>query len=120
MRRLISFGAAVLALALSAGAASARDIPPGGLTLAEVAGWLQQSGYKVESKTTAAGVKYLDSAAEGVNFDIYLYDCKDDRCASMQFAAGFDMKAPGLAGGRRGVRHCPRGLARTPVRGRAR
>ncbi len=34
-----------------------------------------------------------------MNFDVYMYDCKAERCASMQLTAGFNMTKPGLAGG---------------------
>jgi hypothetical protein len=91
--------ATATALAFSAGAASARDIPSGGLTVDEVSAWLRDTGYKAEIKTSKTGEKYISSAAEGVSFEIYMYDCKSDRCASMQLAAGFDLADPGLKGG---------------------
>ena len=98
-RHTILAAAAVAALVLGAGAAQARDIPAGGMTLPEVVKWLQDGGYKAEIKNLQSGEKYITSAAEGVNFDIYMYDCKADRCASMQWAAGFNMTKPGLPNG---------------------
>jgi hypothetical protein len=104
MGRLGIFGAAAAAaLALAAGSAQADGqtgpIPAGGMTIPEVVHWLQDQGYKAEVATGTSGDKYIKSAAEGVNFDIYMYDCKADRCASMQLSAGFNMTKPGLAGG---------------------
>jgi opacity protein-like surface antigen len=99
MKRLLIASAAAAILALAAGAAQARDIPAGGLTVPELAAWLQQGGYKAEVKTTKAGDPYISSAAEGVSFEIYMYDCKAGRCASLQLTAGFDLKDPGLPGG---------------------
>ena len=100
MRRLGIFGAAaVAATVLAAGSAQAKPIPDGGMTITEVVSWLQDSGYKAEIKTLQSGEKYITSAAEGVNFDVYMYDCKAERCASMQLTAGFNMTKPGLAGG---------------------
>ena len=95
----IFVAAAAVALSLGAGAAEAKPIPDGGMTIPEVVSWLQDNGYKAEIKSLQSGEKYVSSAAEGVNFDIYMYDCKSDRCASIQFAAGFNMTKPGLAGG---------------------
>lgn len=81
---------AVLGLALAAGPASAASIPDGGLTVQEVAAWLQKSGYKGELKTADDGEVYVSSATDGVNFQVYMYDCKGVRCASVQFHTSFD------------------------------
>ena len=100
MGRLGIIGAAAAAaLGLAAGSAQAKPIPDGGMTINEIVSWLQDGGYKAQIKALDNGDKYVQSAAEGVNFDIYLYDCKADRCASIQFSAGFNMTKPGLAGG---------------------
>ena len=107
MSRLGIFGAAaVAALALAGGSAQAQNAAPktgpiaaGGMTLPEVAAWLQDQGYKAEIAQTQTNEKYIKSGAEGVNFDIYMYDCKADRCGSIQFSAGFNMTKPGLTGG---------------------
>jgi hypothetical protein len=72
--------------------APAKDIPKGGLTLDETVSWLQGGGYKAEVKTLKSGDRYISTAAEGMNFDVYLDDCKDKRCASLEFVAGFDLK----------------------------
>lgn len=87
--------AATAALGLSlcaAGAASAQSgaIPSGGVTVEEMVRFLQNKGFKAEVKTGTSG-RYIASAASGVNFDVYFYDCRGSRCASVQFSAGFDL-----------------------------
>ncbi|WP_421932489.1 YbjN domain-containing protein [Phenylobacterium sp.] len=83
--------AATLALAaLAALPAQARDLPAGGLTRAEVAQWLQGHGYKAQTHDDSEGNSIVSSASDGVNWDIYFYDCgKTGRCASLQYAAGW-------------------------------
>lgn len=81
--------AAALALTLVSGAAMAKDIPAGGFTVADVVSWLQDQGYKARVVTDKEGKQHVVSAAGGVDFGVYLYDCKGDRCGSIQFAAGW-------------------------------
>ena len=82
---------AMLVAALVAGPASAAELPKGGLTIEEMQTWLRDAGYKADLKTED-DTSRIASATEGVNFDVYMYDCaKDKRCASLQFRAGFDL-----------------------------
>jgi hypothetical protein len=87
MRAFIA-AAGALALTLMCGAAEARDMPAGGLTIDDVVAWLQSGGYKAEVTSDNNG-KHVESASGGTNFGVYMYDCKDDRCGSIQFAAGW-------------------------------
>lgn len=83
--------AAVAAVSLGlAGMAQAREIPAGGLSTDEVGAWLRDAGYKAELKTNDSGKPYYRTSADGVGFDVDFYDCKNGRCASIQFNAGFD------------------------------
>lgn len=85
--------AAALGLSLcAAGAASAQSgpIPNGGVTVEEMVRFLQNKGFKAEVKTGTSG-RYIASASSGVNFDVYFYDCRGSRCASVQFSSGFDL-----------------------------
>ena len=96
MKRGVAATIGALALAASAAGAQARDIPAGGLTVDEVAAWLQQAGYKGAIDKTDSGERYVTSAADGATFQVYMYDCKDGpRCGSMQFSMAFDL-AKGL------------------------
>ncbi len=87
--RFGTIGAAALACALASGSAAARDLPPGGLTINDVVVWLQSSGYKATIVNDENGKSHVSSASGGVDFGVYMFDCKDDRCGSIQFAAGF-------------------------------
>jgi hypothetical protein len=93
---LAAVGAA-FALA-SALPAAARDLPPGGLTATELAAWLKGKGMpaQVKADPTTPGDQIVSSAQDGVNFDLYLYDCSGNgdarRCTSMQYAAGWGAK----------------------------
>ena len=88
MRR-ISIGAAMLAFAVTTGMAAANDLPAGGLTGQDVASWLQSQGYRAEIGTADNGRPKVASATQGTIFFVHFYDCKGDRCASIQFVAGF-------------------------------
>lgn len=90
MMRIGFAGAAALALTLISGAATARDIPAGGFTTDDVVAWLQGQGYQAQVVTDKDGKSHVSSATDGVGFGVYLYDCKDGRCGSLQFVAGFE------------------------------
>jgi hypothetical protein len=93
MNRALLAGAAALVISFSSGAAMAKDIPAGGLTVEEIQSWLQSAGYKAEIQTSKDGTKNVYSAADGTGFHIYPYDCKKGpRCASFQFSVGLDTK----------------------------
>jgi hypothetical protein len=71
------------------------DIHQDGMTGAEVAKWLQNAGYKAELSTDKGGDPLIKTAAQGVNFTVYFYDCTEKpRCKAIQFSAGFDLKVP--------------------------
>jgi len=92
MKRALLVAAAALVLGLTSNAALAKDLPEGGLTIEDIAGWLQDAGYKADVQTAKDGSKSILSPADGTNFYIDVYDCKEDRCASLQFSLGFDTK----------------------------
>lgn len=80
---------------LAAGSAMAQTINSAGMTGPEVVAWLQNAGYKAELKKDSEGDPMISSAAQGVNFTVYFYDCDGGaRCRAIQFSAGFDMKTP--------------------------
>ncbi|KSB90829.1 hypothetical protein AS593_16970 [Caulobacter vibrioides] len=91
--------AAAMALAPAAALAASKPIHADGMTGPEVVKWLQDAGYKAELLTDKTGDPHIKSAANGVNFDIYFYDCTaKPRCKAVQFSAGFDLKTPLSAG----------------------
>jgi len=84
--------AAALALSFGSTHAMAKDLPEGGLTLGDVVDWLTNAGFQAKVDTDSDGTRNVESSADGAGFHIYLYDCKDDRCGSMQFSSGFSTK----------------------------
>lgn len=91
MKHVLLAAAAVLALGLMPHAAMAKDLPSAGLSVNDVAKWLQDQGYKAQINTAKDGTKSISSATGGVDFYVDMYDCKDKpTCASIQFSAGFD------------------------------
>jgi hypothetical protein len=82
-------GLAILAICAFAGPALA-GLPNDGLRAKDIADWLKHRHLDAEvdpaRKDAAATVIRVQSA--GAPFAIYLYDCRKDRCASMQYSAG--------------------------------
>jgi hypothetical protein len=87
---MMAAGAALALALMTTAPASAAPIPDGGVTVEDMVRFLQSKGYKAEVKSGTNG-RYIASAAAGVNFDVYFYDCVRSRCASVQFEAGFDL-----------------------------
>lgn len=81
-------GAAVLALMLSWGDAPAQTIPADGLTINDVVTWLQARGYPAQIVNQDGKVHVRSQFGSSV-FNIMMFDCKADRCGSLQFYAGF-------------------------------
>ncbi|ATQ42275.1 YbjN domain-containing protein [Caulobacter mirabilis] len=79
-------------LALAAAPASAKPYPAGGVTAKEVAAVLQAKGYKAEVTRDDSDDPLVKSAADGVDWSVYFYNCTNDRCESIQFSAGFDLE----------------------------
>ncbi len=68
----------------------AARLPDDGLSLSEVAEWLQEAGYRAQIMTKKDGSKDIVSAADGGEFHIRMYDCNNNtRCPSLHFYAGF-------------------------------
>ena len=90
---LVFAAVTTLALALPASAAA---INKAGLTRGEVAAFLKGKGYPVNATKDGNGLSILKSTTpDGVNFDVYFFDCNaQERCASIQFAAGWTMQNP--------------------------
>ena len=54
-----------------------------------VAASLQEAGYKALVKTGADGDPYILSSANGEDFTIEFYGCKDGHCSSLQFTSWY-------------------------------
>jgi hypothetical protein len=77
---------------LIGGAATAKDIPDGGLTMDETVAWLKDGGFGADVQTNKDGTKSIHVSGEGEDFYVYMEDCKEDRCGSLELSAGFDTK----------------------------
>ena len=87
----IAFALALASFFL-APAAIAGDLPPGGMTVQEVAGWLLTQGYpaQIVDDPTSPGDQMVSSSIDGINFDIYMYGCTGGRCDSLEYGAGWN------------------------------
>ncbi len=70
-------------------AASIRPIPDGGLTIEELSAWIESEGYAVKFVTGESGKRHIETSTQGFPLNIFLGDCKGERCASLELAAGF-------------------------------
>ena len=97
MKRVLAAAAASLAIAAlaSAGAAEARPIPEAGLAIEDVIAFLKAEGFDPKVEKTDDGTRYVQAqAANGVKFEVDLYDCTDGRCRAVQFLSSFDLEQP--------------------------
>jgi hypothetical protein len=90
--------AAAMAVLAWAAPAAARALPDGGLTATEISSWLGAKQYpsQVKPDPTTPGDQIVSTTIDGVDADIYLYDCSGDgnarRCTSMQYVIGASAK----------------------------
>lgn len=66
-----------------------RAIPEGGFTIEELAAWLESEGYSTNLVTGESGKRHIVSSTQGSPLNIFLGDCKGERCASLELASGF-------------------------------
>ena len=66
-----------------------RPISEGGLTIEEVSAWLESEGYAVKFVTGESGRRHIETNTQGFPLNIFLGDCKGERCTSLELAAGF-------------------------------
>jgi len=90
--KLTVIACSALLLVGTGSGAFAKDIPTGGMTVAEIASWLQGAGYKAQIRTAKDGSQNIVSASDGTDFEIYPDDCKNKRCGTFEFSAAFDTK----------------------------
>lgn len=81
----------LLAAALYCPAVSAADTGSG-ITGAEMVRVLQDAGYKASLDKASDGDPRIVTKMSGVNVYVYFYDCKKDRCGSLQFTVGMDLE----------------------------
>ena len=84
---------AAMAIGLLVAPSFAKDLPAGGLSVEDVAKWLQDGGYKAAIVTAKDGTKNIKTAVDGSDVLVDMYDCNStQKCPSIQFAVGFETK----------------------------
>jgi len=66
-----------------------HPIPDGGLTIDDLVAWLQSAGYSAKVVTAENGNRHIVSNTLGTPFNLFVGDCRGERCASIELAAGF-------------------------------
>lgn len=89
-----AIAAACATVLLAAAPAQAKELPKEGLGPAEVAKWLTDNGFEAEVAKNDKGESYIKTGAEGMTFEILFYDCKPERCQSMELLIGFELDKP--------------------------
>ena len=92
MKRVLLIALAASGLATLSAPAAARDSPAEGMTVEDVVAWLQDAGLGATIETADDGSKSVKSSTDGHMFHVYLFDCKEGHCGSLQLSAGFDTK----------------------------
>lgn len=85
-----------LALAILLGAlapaAAAPPLPDGGVTIQEIANVMRSKNYPAALKTDRYGDPLINSATDGIKFDVWFYECSSQkRCKSIQFYASWNI-----------------------------
>ena len=76
----------------------AMTVINGAITRDEMAVLLQANGYPVTRAKDSQGAQIITTKAptSGQEFDVYFYDCTGERCATVEFSAGWTVKTPVL------------------------
>jgi hypothetical protein len=86
---IFGLGKSTTAETVPATPTSMQPIPAGGFTIEDVVAWLQGMGYSAKVVTSESGKRHIVSSTQGTPFNVFMGDCNGDRCASIEFSAGF-------------------------------
>jgi hypothetical protein len=90
MRRAFCIIAAALTMVFAVNAsAQSGPIPDSGVTYEDIASWLKSKGHDATITKDGLDHKIVSTTIDGVKFGVYFFDCQNDKCGSVQFAAGF-------------------------------
>lgn len=64
----------------------------GGITGPELVRVLQDAGYKAKLDKDGDGDPRIETSMSGAKVFVHFYDCKQDRCGSLQFLMAMDLK----------------------------
>ena len=79
----------VAVLTLAGGPAAGAPLAPGGASAAEVDAVLRADGFATELKTDSDGDPVVFAEHAGAKFGVFFYECRNGRCASIQFSGAF-------------------------------
>ena len=65
-----------------------------GVTRQEILSYLGAHGYGAKLATDENSNSIVKTAVDGVTFNVYFYNCQGERCAEIQFSAGWQMPKP--------------------------
>jgi hypothetical protein len=88
MKHLI-FAAVVAAALMSAMPAFASPLNEQGITREEMVEVMLADGLPAKIDKDSRGNVIVRSRVSDINFDVYFFDCTDNRCGAIQFAAGW-------------------------------
>ena len=88
MKHLI-FAAVVAAALMSAMPAFASPLNEQGITREEMVEVMLADGLPAKIDKDSRGNVIVRSRVSEINFDVYFFDCTDNRCGAIQFAAGW-------------------------------
>jgi len=91
VKKIIAAAVALSALAMAAAPAAALTYPAAGVNAQEVAAVIKAKGLTAEVTTDEQGDPMIKGRSNDLNWRVYFYECKEGRCASLQFSAGFDL-----------------------------
>jgi Putative bacterial sensory transduction regulator len=93
MKRLFAFAAVATLFLLTAPPVSAvitsSPVPAQGVSREEIAKLLTERGWPAKIANDSNGAPIVSSRVDGVNFDVYFYQCENGLCRDIQFAAGW-------------------------------
>jgi hypothetical protein len=87
--KLSGFAAALAIALLTATQASASPLNDQGVTREEMVEIMRADGLPAKIETDSKSNVIVKSRVAEINFDVYFFDCKAERCAAIQFAAGW-------------------------------
>lgn len=86
----ITIAPIALLIALLTAAPSFADSVPGvGITREHMREMMAARGWPATIKTDEYGATIIESSVNNVTFDVYFYECANDYCRDIQFAAGW-------------------------------
>ena len=85
----LSFAAILAGTLMSAAPAFASPLNEQGITREEMVEVMLADGLPAKIDKDSRGNVIVHSLASEINFDVYFFDCTDNRCGAIQFAAGW-------------------------------